>query len=55
MNNYDEGRENFVQMGEMMINYIYNVRKIFIHFIDECCILRIFIFLYWNKQGQKKI
>ena len=35
MNDYDMARENFVNMGEMMMRLIYQVRKPSNNFLDE--------------------
>jgi hypothetical protein len=47
MNDYDMGRENFVNMGEMMMRLIYQVRISLIICLDEHRMARIPRFLHW--------
>jgi hypothetical protein len=41
MNDYDMARENFVNMGEMMMRLIYQVILFFLSFVDEHWMARI--------------
>lgn len=51
MNDYDMARENFVNMGEMMMRLIYQVSELLIKlFIDEHRMARIPWFLHWPKR-----
>ena len=56
MIDYDIARENFVNMGEMMLRLIYQVLlKIIYNNLDEHWMARISFFLYWVERGQEEI
>ena len=48
MNDYDMARENFVNMGEMMMRLIYQVSFSYLTILDEHWLVRIPGFLHWS-------
>jgi hypothetical protein len=48
MNDYDMARENFVNMGEMMMRLIYQVSFSNLTILDEHRLARIPGFLHWS-------
>ena len=51
MNDYDMARENFVNMGEMMMRLIYQVRITLFNSLDEHRMARIPRILYRPKRS----
>lgn len=56
MIDYEMARENFIQMGEMMMRFIYEVQILFCYIIIEQWQMgRVFTVLHWVEQHKKRI